>query len=476
MSNNLPHGWTTATIEDAVDILDSKRVPINAKDRAKRVDGKRASDLFPYYGATGQVGWIDDFLFDENLVLIGEDGAPFFDFTKSIAYIIKGKTWVNNHAHVLRAIAELTSDKYIAHYLNQFNFHGYVSGTTRLKLNQAPMRRIPLPIAPLNEQKRIVAKIEQLFSDLDAGVETLQALKKQIKQYRQSVLKYAFEGKLTAEWRKKNKPEPASKLLEKIAKEKEQKSKGKKQKKLSPLDMTDLPNLPEGWKWTHLGNIIDEPKYGTSKKCSYESQGMGVLRIPNIVNGMVDDGDLKFAEFDEKEKQVYSLTKGDLLTIRSNGSVSLVGRCAMVSDVDEKHLFAGYLIRLRPTSTEIISKYMLYAMRSSFLRNQIESKAKSTSGVNNINSNEIKSLVVPLCDSKEQEQTVLEIERHFSIAEKAEEVVETALKQSSRLRQSILKRAFEGKLVSQDPTDEPAEKLLERIKESEVIKAEGKKR
>ena len=149
---------------ECVDILDGQRVPINAEEREKRINGKTQSQLYPYYGATGQVGWIDGFLFDEELVLLGEDGAPFFDFSKHKAYIIKGKTWVNNHAHVLRAILGITFNKFVCNYLNCFDYHGYVSGTTRAKLNQAPMRTIPIPLAPLPEQRRIVAKIEALFS------------------------------------------------------------------------------------------------------------------------------------------------------------------------------------------------------------------------------------------------------------------------------------------------------------------------
>lgn len=98
IQESLPNGWDLTNLEDVVDILDSKRIPINAKERAERVG------TVPYYGATGQVGWIDDYLFDEELVLLGEDGAPFFDMSKHKAYLISGKSWVNNHAHVLRAL------------------------------------------------------------------------------------------------------------------------------------------------------------------------------------------------------------------------------------------------------------------------------------------------------------------------------------------------------------------------------------
>jgi len=162
----LPSGWVWTRLENCVGILDNQRIPISSRERKKRTAGMSISELYPYYGATGQVGWIDGYLFDEELVLLGEDGAPFFDPTKHKAYIIKGKSWVNNHAHVLRVVANMTVSQFLCNYLNIFDYNDYITGTTRPKLNQKAMRRIPLPLPPLHEQNRIVAKIEELFTEL----------------------------------------------------------------------------------------------------------------------------------------------------------------------------------------------------------------------------------------------------------------------------------------------------------------------
>ena len=197
MSNN----WNVVPFTEAVDICDTFRKPINSSERASRIKGKEQSELYPYYGATGQVGFIDDYITDGEYVLLGEDGAPFLDAFSSKAYIISGKTWVNNHAHVLRS---KTNNKFLCYYLNSFNYKGYVSGTTRLKLTQAEMKRIPVPVPPLSEQERIVSRIEELFSQLDAGVETLKKTKAQLAVYRQAVLKEAFEGRLTQAFREEN--------------------------------------------------------------------------------------------------------------------------------------------------------------------------------------------------------------------------------------------------------------------------------
>lgn len=166
----LPENWCWTYLTKAAECLDNFRKPINATERAGR------NGNVPYYGATGQVGWIDDFLTDEDLVLLGEDGAPFLDLIKDKAYLITGKAWVNNHAHILRSLFGDTGNRYLLHYLNSFNYAGYVNGTTRLKLTRASMDTIPIPIPPLAEQQRIVDRIESLFAKLDEAKEKAQAV------------------------------------------------------------------------------------------------------------------------------------------------------------------------------------------------------------------------------------------------------------------------------------------------------------
>jgi type I restriction enzyme S subunit len=195
-SRFIPKSWELTRLENCVDILDRKRIPINSKEREKRISGKNFSNLYPYYGATGQVGWIDDYLFDEELVLLGEDGAPFLDINKDKAYIVKGKFWVNNHAHVLRAKDGLITNRFLLHYLNCFDFRDFVTGTTRLKLNQTRMKSIPIIIPPINEQNRIVEEIDRRLSIVQEIEKSFDTCLRNSQLVKNSILKSAFDGEL----------------------------------------------------------------------------------------------------------------------------------------------------------------------------------------------------------------------------------------------------------------------------------------
>ena len=160
----LPEGWAVCCLENVAKVLDNLRKPINSNERNSRIANKHESELFPYYGATGQVGFIDDYLVDGKFLLLGEDGAPFLDKYAIKSYPIKGKFWVNNHAHILKPLCDFD---YLMYYLNHIDYKDYVNGSTRLKLTQSDMRSIKILLPPLTEQKRISVKVKYLFCLLD---------------------------------------------------------------------------------------------------------------------------------------------------------------------------------------------------------------------------------------------------------------------------------------------------------------------
>ncbi len=414
-------------------------------------------------------------------------GSVHFSSRAPIGYtVISSRSMTTNQGFKSLVPADGVFNEYIYYYFKSAKqlAESVATGTTFKEISGSAFSKMPVPLPPTAEQHRIVAKIEELFSELDQGVASLKTAREQLKVYRQSLLKNAFEGKLTAAWRAAHTDqlETAAALQQRIATERQtryqqqltdwqtigqQGPKPKPPKPLPPLtpeELAELPELPAGWGWVKLGALIDDPAYGTSKKCDYETAGVGVLRIPNVVSGKVDATDLKFAQFSPEEIAAYQLAPGDLLMIRSNGSVSIVGKCALVSQQDTAHLYAGYLIRLRPLQSLVLPAYVAQLLSAHELRKQIEHKGKSTSGVNNINSGEIQALVVPFCGLTEQELILQELESNLSEADQLDQTLATALQQADALRQSILKKAFHGQLEKQDKNEEPASALLERIR------------
>ncbi|MYB76050.1 MAG: restriction endonuclease subunit S, partial [Chloroflexi bacterium] len=373
------------------------------------------------------------------------------------------------------------------------------SGSTRKRISRKNLATVPIPIPPLNEQRRIVERVEALFEEIDRGVESLRAAKNAVALYRQSLLKSAFEGSLTADWRAQNpdRLESPDALLARIRGEREARyraavddweraiaawrkdsRKDRKPSKLKrprtiPVDPTD--NGIPGWATIPLGLAIADPIYGTSKKCGYGLGATSVLRIPNIGSGRIDSTDLKSADFDKVEFEKFSLREGDVLTIRSNGSLPIVGRPAIVMQQHTGFLFAGYLIRLRPISEILLSRYLIHLMIEPNVRAQIEAKAKSTSGVNNISAKELQELNIPICSPAEQAEVVRILDARLEAAELLDGEIDTNLARADALRQSILKRAFAGQLVPQHPDEEPASALLERIR-AERAETPGKRR
>ena len=394
------NNWNTVPFTEAVEICDSMRRPINSSERASRINGKKQSELYPYYGASGQVGFIDDYITDGEYVLLGEDGAPFLDAYAPKAYIINGKTWVNNHAHVLRS---KTNNKFLCYYLNSFNYKGFVSGTTRLKLTQAEMKRIPVPVPPTPEQERIVARIEELFSQLDAGVETLKKTKAQLAVYRQAVLKEAFDSA-----------------------------------------MEDCEMLPIAEILTKTRKGMSTGPFGTMiKKSDHKASGVPMLGIENIGRGQFVDGNKIFVTAEKAEElKAFSLKAGDIIISRSG----TVGEICAVPEKAEGSLLSTNLMRVSLDNAIIRSDYFIALFQSKgIVLDQIKELCKGSTR-DFLNQTILKQIIFPVPSMDKQAEIVSIIEARMTVCDSIEQTIDTALQQASAMRQSILKKAFEGEL------------------------------
>ena len=411
--------WKYLPLAEAVEICDSMRKPINNTERQKRISGKSQDQLFPYYGATGQVGFIDDFITDGEFVLLGEDGAPFLDSFAPKAYIITGKTWVNNHAHILRS---KLNNKFLCYYLNSFNYKGYVSGTTRLKLTQGEMKKILIPVPPLPEQERIVAKIEELFSQLDAAVAELKSVKEKLAIYRQAVLKEAFEGKISS----RNKYDY---VLD------------NQFRKISSSELEKLSPIPEHWRYVYLSDLGELARGKSKHRPRNDSRLFENGKYPFFQTGDVKSAqkeliecEKKYGDFGLAQSKLWS--KGTLcITIAAN----IAETCFLGVDA----CFPDSIVGFTPNEAIVDKAYVRWFIEIS--KAQLWAFAPATAQ-KNINLTTLENLIVPYCSLKEQKIIVQDIEEKISVCNNIEQTVDTALQQAAALRQSILKQAFEGNL------------------------------
>lgn len=350
------------------------------------------------------------------------------------------------------------------------------------------------PIPPLNEQNRIVAKIEALFSEIDNGIDSLSKAKFQLEQYRQSLLKSAFEGKLTEQWRadyEKNtgKPLPtADELLKQIqdarqahydqqlakwelavkaweenGKEGKKPTKPSKIDDISPLSNTD--NLPKVWRDFYLSDLseITGGLTKNGKRNDFEEK-VPYLRVANVYANKLLLDEISYIGIQEAEKARTALKKGDLLVVEGNGSIEQIGRVAMWDGSIEPCYHQNHLIKSR-TYAKVNSKYILYFLMSATGRKRIVEVASSTTGLHTLSLTKVSNLVIPYPSEEEQVEIVSILDQKLSETENVLNELNIQNKKAEILKSAILQKAFQGKLVAQDDNDPPASELLEQIKQ-----------
>lgn len=358
--------------------------------------------------------------------------------------------------------------KYLAYFMNQNSFRDHLAsnasgvGGSLMRIKPQTFSDYQFPICPLPEQKRIVAKIEELFSELDQAVETLKTLQQQLKIYRQAVLKAAVEGKLTEQWRNRqcNLPSPQD-LCEFIH-----------NYSLKPIipkkpDQNETMHLiPNVWCWTNL-NYVGDLARGKSKHRPRNDKILFDGPYP-----FIQTGDVKAAGSVIKE---YSATYSEIglaqsrLWLKGTLCITIAANIAETAFLGFDACFPDSIVGFSPNSALVLSRYIFYFFKAN--QKQLESYAPSTAQ-KNINLEVLENLIIPFCSLEEQKEIIHEIESRLSVADKIEETITHSLHKAEALRQSILKKAFEGCLLSAAELEEvrkeldwePASVLLEKIK------------
>ena len=427
----------------------------------------------------------DQYLVKTGEILIGMDG----DF--AVSRWTGEKALLNQRVCKVTLTSDLFDEGFLYLCLQPFldAINAETSSVTVKHLSSKTIEEIPLPLPPLMEQHRIVAKIEELFPELDKGIESLKTARAKLKVYRQAVLKHAFEGKLTAQWREENKDklETPEQLLARIKQEREaryelqrkewaaavkkwEESGGLERKPSSPrppsfpepftdIELMALPEIFGLWRWVKVGELFSV-YVGATPSRKNRSYWNGAIN-------WISSGEVRFAPINKTNETVTPEGLASASTeIHPIGTVMLamIGEGKTRGQAAVTHVEACHnqnTAAIRVSESEISPEYVYY-----YLLYRYEDTRRVGSGNNQkaLNKERVSNLPIPLPSLDEQAVVVQELKKLLSAIEQLDREICNQLTSASALRQSILKKAFTGQLVAQDPNDEPASVLLDRIK------------
>ena len=495
----VPDSWTWTSLSELGDIVaggtPSTKEPSYWADEVHWIS---PSDLTGYSAKTIKQGAksISRIGLANSSAKVMPAGSVHFSSRAPIGYVvISAEALATNQGFKSLVPAPGIFNEYVYYYLlaSREYAHKRASGTMFLELSGKAFGCLPIPLAPTATQRRIVAKIDELFSELDKGIESLKTARRQLEVYRQSILKHAFEGTLTAQWRAQNADQLQSSesLLARIRQAHEDQQhkqltdwkttvrqweangkEGKKPKKprelksvamLAEEEVDCLEELPSSWQWLPAESvgIIQLGRQRSPKKRS-RNYPTKYIRAANITEQGLDLGDVLDMDFGPHELSAYRLGKGDLVLSEASGSAAQVGKPAIWDDQIPNCCFQNTVIRHQPYCRDHAA-YLLWLYRFFYVSGKFARVAGGV-GINHLSAYKFAQIALPVCPFLEQQEIVRLLEGKFTSIEQNEREIDSALKRAELLRQAILKKAFAGQLVAQDPDDEPASVLLYRIK------------
>lgn len=453
----LPRGWVEAPLLEIVELHDTRRVPLNQAERAKR------PGIYPYFGANGQVDTVGDYLFDGEYILLAEDGGYFDQPSRGVSYEVSGRFWVNNHAHILSSRGSVPH-RFLSYLFNHMDWLPYVSGTTRLKLTQGGMERIAIRLPPIIEQRRIVSKLDIVSSQIYRARNELFRASKSAENLRMTALRQSVTGVLTEAWRnRRGGLETVDEVLRRFPPPRQGRGGREATDKIIPgrgaLSVNHPGSaLPLGWQWVPLLRIAKQETGHTPSRSQPSYWDGGVPWV-----GIRDAGAHHGRRIDETAQTISDeglanssarlLPAGTVCLSRtaSVGYVTILGR-PMATSQD----FATWTC-----SGALLPEYLMLALLA---EGDDIRKFGMGSTHTTIYFPEIRALHIALPPLEEQHEIIACTEAAFARADRLKAEAARANMLLDRLKPSILAKAFRGELLPQDPADEPASMLLERIR------------
>jgi type I restriction enzyme S subunit len=407
---------------------------------------------------------VGKYLLKEGDIVISRAGSI------GISHLIKNPERAVFASYLIR-FKPLISGEYISYFLMSPIYWNFIaeksSGIAIPNVNSTKLRQLNVPLAPLQEQKRIVSKLEELITKLDAGIEYLKKTKTLLKQYRQSVLKYAFEGRLTEKWRQKHQIQIQFELSDLSKKIEERNKHHQPKNNAQSSSETIFSDMPDIWQQSRLNIVCHKIQDGShfSPEIQYKKSGSDrflYITAKNITKNGLDLSDVTYVDrkFHEEIYRRCNPEKGDVLLIKDGVKTGI----ASTNHLDEQFSLLSSVALFKPVNDILNSMYLKHFFNSPVGFNLTTGQMTGTA-IKRIILDKIRNSPVPIPTLSEQEEIVKQVEFHLSIYQKSSQIIQEVMKHVKSLRRSILNTAFEGKLVPQDPNDESAEILLQRVKQ-----------
>ena len=403
----IPGNWMWVRLGDVSYNKDGQRIPLKQADRDKQ------KNIYDYYGASGVIDQVEDYLFDKPLLLISEDGANLLARTKPIAFIARGKYWVNNHAHVLDGI-DIYFLEYLRLYVDATNLSSFITGTAQPKLTQAKLNRLVIALPPLAEQKRIADKVATLFTQLDAIDKAYEEYRGLQQTMKFRLLEQAIQGKLTDQRKEDG---SAQDLYKEIQEEKQnliKEKKIKKEKQLPEITPEEIPfEIPENWMWVRISDLFDVARGGSPRPIKSfltdDPNGVNWIKIGDTEIGGKYISHVREKIKPEGVKKSRFVRSGDLLLTNSMS----YGRPYILKT--DGCIHDGWLM-LSPILRSLNKEFFYYLSSSQYMKQEF-TKAASGAVVKNLNKDKVKAISIPLPPLAEQKRIVEKLDKLLPLCE-----------------------------------------------------------
>lgn len=401
----IPKEWNVSKVKYFIECYDGRRIPIDS--------GERKSGPYPYWGAGSITDYVDNYIFDEELILLGEDGAPFFDHTRPVAFLVNEKIWVNNHIHVLKPHKDVCS-RYLVYFLNNVDYKSYINGSILNKLTQSNMNTIAFVFPDITEQERIASFLDQQCAHIDTVIEKTKTSIEEYKKLKQAVITQAVTKGI----------------------------RGDRPMKDSGIEYIGL--IPEDWKICQIRHI-GIPQNGISKGAEFFGSGYPFvsygdvyrnISLPKSVSGLIQSN--------ESERELYSVKKGDIFFTRTSETIEEVGFTSVCEQDIPDASFAGFLIRVRPFDDTLYEGFSKYYFRSSHHRFYLVKEMNLVTRAS-LGQTLLKAMPVLVPDKEEQREIAEYLDGRCSYIDMLIEMKERTLFELENYKKSMIYEYVTGK-------------------------------